>query len=126
MTLLDETQLEAMRALSAKFGDGTIRPTGPNGRVRVCTRCESLASDYQRHTPDWRPPMAHSWTHGGYRYWSALCRSCGEMDNKKRLAAMQGRRRPSRSGEQRPQTAMQGRTYVPKAEWAARGGREQR
>ena len=57
--LIGEGMSEETRAMLAKVGDGKVRPTGPNGRMRYCTKCERESTEYmrldpKRGSPRWR------------------------------------------------------------------------
>lgn len=83
-TRIGSTLTAELRAHLQSIGDGKVRPTGPNGRMRYCTRCERLAAEFERVDPRWTPPLAHSWVSMGYRYWSDLCEACLAFEKRRR------------------------------------------
>lgn len=64
----------------------------PGGRPHHCGRCLSLAEEYERHDPSWRPPEAASYVKDGVVYWLANCEACNQLEfdarHLKRLGAI--------------------------------------
>ena len=87
MSLLDRIiSLEAYDKLVEEFAQGKRR------YVQPCSRCSSLAEQYQRDFPTWTPSPAVTYVVQGRRYTMGLCKTCGEIeeaDRKNRRAAQE-------------------------------------